>query len=166
MVSQVSIVVKRGAVNWDDINWSKGYQPGDAYSSSKIAVGLLGMELHYRSVAQEWGIQSVIAHPGVAPTNLLAAQPQMGRTEETTSHKVIRRLSRWGIMMGTPESAALPAIYAATSPDAQSGRMYGPSGFQQFGGPPAEQVLYEPLQSPHDAARMWQLSEELLAERP
>ncbi|WP_198414063.1 hypothetical protein [Micromonospora phaseoli] len=44
-----------------------------AYRQSKIAFGLFGLELDRRSRAHGWGVTSNLAHPGVAPTSLLAA---------------------------------------------------------------------------------------------
>ena len=161
VTTQVSVAANRRAVKWDDINWERGYHAMNAYSSSKIAVGLFAMALHRRSVEHGWGIESNLCHPGVSPTNLLSAQPQMGRTEDTTNVKMIRALSRRGILFGTAESAALPAIYAATSPDAQSGHFYGPGGFQHLRGAPVEQKLYSRLRSPEDGRRIWELSEQL-----
>ena len=98
-------------------------------------------------------------HPGIAPTNLLAAQPGMGRADDTVGRKVIAALGRRGLLVGTPDSAALPALMAATTPD--SGTFYGPSGFGHLGGPPAEQKLYSRLRSAEDAARIWDVSREL-----
>src|SRR5690606_17379940 len=130
VTTQVSVAAARREVNWDDVNWERRYHPMRAYSSSKIAVGLFGMDLHRRSVDAGWGIESNLAHPGFAPTNLLAAQPDIGRSEDTFGVRIIRQLSKRGILVGTPESAALPAVYAATRPEAESGRLYGPGGFQ------------------------------------
>ena len=39
--------------------------------------------------------------------------------------------------------------------------MYGPRGLGHLGGRPAEQTTYRPLRSLDDAARIWQVSEEL-----
>lgn len=161
VTTQVSVAANRGAVNWDDINWDQRYHAMNAYSSSKIALGLFAMELHRRSAQDGWGITSNLSHPGVSPTNLLAAQPGMGRSDDTTNVKVIRALSRRGILVGTAESAALPAVYAATNPDAESGRLYGPGGFLHLRGVPAEQQLYSRLRSEDDARRVWELSERL-----
>jgi NAD(P)-dependent dehydrogenase (short-subunit alcohol dehydrogenase family) len=162
VTTQVSVAANQHAVEWDDINWDKGYDAMKAYSSSKIAVGLFAMELHRRSATEGWGIQSNLSHPGISPTNLLAAQPQMGRPKDTPQVKVIRALSRLGILVGTAASAALPAVYAATSPDAKSGHFYGPGGFLHFRGAPAEQALYSRLQSPEDGRKIWALSERLV----
>jgi hypothetical protein len=66
--------------------------------------------------------------------------------------KVIRALSRRGILLGTAESAALPAVHAATSPDAKGGHFYGPDGFLHLGGVPAEQALYARLRTPRTSS--------------
>lgn len=161
VTSQVSIAADQGAVNWDDLNWERGYDPMKAYSSSKIAFGLFAMELQRRSDAAGWGIRSTLSHPGVTPTNLLSAQPGMGRPDDTAAVKFIRALSRRGLLFGTPQSAALSAVYAATSREAQGGRLYGPNGFRHLSGLPAEQPVYSRLQSEADGRRIWELSEHL-----
>jgi NAD(P)-dependent dehydrogenase (short-subunit alcohol dehydrogenase family) len=160
ITTQVSVAAARGAVNWDDINWERDYDAMKAYASSKVAVGLFGMDLHHRSTDGDWGIRSNLSHPGVSPTNLLSAQPGLGRPKDTMSVRVIRALSRLGVA-GTPASAALSAVHAATSPDASSGRLYGPGGLGHLSGPPAEQELYPSLRSPQDALRIRDLSEQL-----
>ncbi len=160
ITSQVSVAANSNAINWDDLQWQRSYHPMRAYSSSKIAQGLFGLELDRRSRAHNWGVTSNISHPGVAPTNLLAAQPGIGRGAEGREIRVIRRLSAMGIA-GTPETAALPALLAATSPDAAGGLFYGPSRWMHISGAPAEQKPYTRLCSVEDAQRIWQLSEQL-----
>jgi NAD(P)-dependent dehydrogenase (short-subunit alcohol dehydrogenase family) len=161
VTSQVSISANRGAINWKDLDWERSYDGASAYSQSKIAFGLFGLELGRRSQARGWGITSNLSHPGVAPTNLLAARPDLGRARDTTGRKIISALSARGILLGTVESAGLPALYAATSPDARNGRFYGPSGPGHLGGAPAEQKLYTSLRGADDATRIWQVFEEL-----
>ncbi|MEV0077738.1 SDR family oxidoreductase [Nocardia neocaledoniensis] len=161
VTSQISVAANQNGINWDDPNWERSYDGMRAYSQSKIALGLFGLELARRSAAEGWGITSNLAHPGVAPTNLLAARPEVGRAEDTTGVKLIRWLSARGLVVGTVESAKLPALYAATSPAAESGRFYGPHGLGHLGGPPAEQKFYRRLRDPEAARRIWQLSEEL-----
>jgi len=161
VTSQVSVAANQGAINWDDLNWERSYDGMNAYSQSKIAFGLFGLELGRRSEANGWGITSNLSHPGVAPTSLLAARSELGRAGDTRSVRVIRWLSARGILVGTPETAALPALYAATSLHATTGRFYGPKGPGHLGGAPAEQALYSRLRSPDEARRVWQVSEEL-----
>ncbi|GAA1394183.1 SDR family oxidoreductase [Pseudonocardia kongjuensis] len=166
VVNQTSISARsgRGTINWDDPNWESGYDVNRAYTQSKIATGLFGRELDARSLAGGWGITSTLSHPGVSPTNLLAAQPGMGRQSDTLGVRAIRVMSRIGLA-GTVESAALPALMAATGPESQRGRFFGPTGPGSVGGAPGEQKLWPPLTSMDDARRLWELSEELVGLR-
>lgn len=160
VTSQLSVAAASGDIRWHDLSWSTEYDGMKAYRQSKIAQGLFGLELHRRSLAEGWGITSNIAHPGVAPTNLLAARPELGRSRDTGARRFVGLLSAVGLV-GTVESAGDAALYAATSPDALGGRFYGPRGLGNLTGKPAEQKLYKPLQDPDDAKRVWEVSEEL-----
>jgi NAD(P)-dependent dehydrogenase (short-subunit alcohol dehydrogenase family) len=162
VTSQVSVAANEGAINWEDLDWERDYDAMKAYSSSKIAFGLFAVELQRRSDAADLGIRSNLSHPGITPTNLLSAQPGYGRPDDTRAVRLIRALSRRGILVGTPASAALTAVYAATSADAHGGRLYGPSGFQHLSGLPAEQRLYSRLQDADAARRIWDMSEQLV----
>ena len=161
VTSQLSIAANSGAINWDDLNWERSYSGGRAYSQSKIAFGMFGLELDRRSQAGGWGITSNISHPGIAPSNLLAARPELGRASDTVARRIIQAMSQRGILLGTVASAALPALYAATSPDVRRGAFYGPSGPGHLGGAPAEQKLYSRLTSVDEARRVWEVSERL-----
>lgn len=159
VTSQISIAANQGAINWDDLNWERSYDGMRAYSQSKIAFGLFGLELDRRSRAESWGITSNLAHPGIAPTSLLDARPELGREAPATGRRLITLLSRARIV-GSVDSAGLPAVLAATAPDA-GGSFYGPRGVGHLGGAPDEQKLYSRLRSAGDAQRMWRVSEEL-----
>ncbi|WP_020576641.1 SDR family oxidoreductase [Actinopolymorpha alba] len=161
VTSQISVAARRGTINWDDLNWERSYDGMRAYIQSKIAFGLFGLELDRRSKAHGWGVTSNLSHPGVAPTSLLAARPELGRSQDTSQIRLIRAMSARGILMGTVETAKLPALLAATDPSAKPGALYGPSGPGNLGGPPAEQRLYPPLRSSEEAQRVWRVSEEL-----
>lgn len=73
---------------------------------------------------------------------------------------MIRVLSRVGVLAGTVASAQLPALMAVTAPDA-GGLMFGPRGPGHLSGAPAQQELYSRLRSVEEAARVWDLSQEL-----
>ncbi|MFE2356719.1 SDR family oxidoreductase [Streptomyces parvulus] len=162
VTSQISVAANRNAINWDDLAWERSYDGMRAYSQSKIALGLFGLELDRRSRAAGWGITSNLAHPGVAPTSLLAARPEVGRAKDTTGVRLIRALSARGIVVGTVHTAQLPALLAATGPEATGGGFYGPSGPGHLGGPPAEQRLYGRLRDAEEARRVWDVSGELV----
>ncbi|WP_019200929.1 SDR family oxidoreductase [Tsukamurella sp. 1534] len=160
VTSQISIAANERAINWDDLNWERSYDGAGAYSQSKIAFGLFGLELDRISRERGWGISSNLAHPGVAPTNLLAARPEIGRDGDTLAVRAIRRLSNRGVLVGTVETAKLPALLAATAPDA-GGKLYGPKGFRHLGGAPAEHAPYSRISGREEARRMWEVSERL-----
>ncbi|GAA2003414.1 hypothetical protein [Brevibacterium samyangense] len=64
-------------------------------------------------------------------------------------------------MFGTVESAQLPALMAATSPEAVGGALDGPRGFRHLGGPPTQQPLYSRLRDTTAAQRIRAISEDL-----
>lgn len=161
VVSQISVAAASGRIRWDDLNGERTYDAMASYRQSKIALGLFARELQRRSAAHAWGLTSVLSHPGVAPTSLLAARPELQRDADTSGVRLIRWLSTRGILVGTAETAALPALYAATSPDAVGGHLYSPSGPGRVGGAPSEQRLYRPLRDDESARRVWTESQEL-----
>lgn len=163
VTTQTSIAARRGSIHWDDLNAEHAYDGMRSYHQSKLACGLFGLELSRRSRDGGWGISSNVSHPGVAPTSLLASRPELGRTKDTTEVRVIRWLSAHGLLVGTVETAKLPALMAATSPGAIDGGFYGPQWPGNTGGPPGPQKLWPSLRSTDDAARLWRLSEELTA---
>ncbi|OMC38329.1 short chain dehydrogenase [Mycobacterium sp. GA-1841] len=161
VTSQTSVAARSGAINWADLDRERSYDGMAAYRQSKIAVGLFGLELNRRSAAAGWGITSNISHPGVAPTSLLAARPEVGRAEDTVGVRLIRWLSARGLIVGTVASAKLPALMAAVSAEATGGAFYGPQWPGHVGGPPGVQKLWKPLRDNANANRLWKVSEEL-----
>lgn len=159
---QTSIAARSGEMQWDDLNHEDSYDVMRAYTGSKIAVGLFARELDARSRAAGWGISSNISHPGVSPTNLLAAQPGMGRSSMPPERRLIGILSRIGVA-GTAQSAALPALLAATGPDSRGDQFFGPK--RTLSGPPVAQELWGPLRDMADARRLWDVSEDLVGVR-
>lgn len=165
VVSQGSIASKSHGVQWDDLQSERRYKAGRAYASSKTALALFGLELDRRGRASGWGISGSVSHPGVAPTNLLAAHPEMGRPKLWFERRLIGIMSSLGILAGTVLSAAAPALMAATDPEAVGGKFYGPSGAGQLSGPPAATTPFKTLLDPADGERIWEASEHLTGVR-
>ncbi|MCJ0890699.1 SDR family oxidoreductase [Rhodococcus sp. ARC_M5] len=159
---QTSIAARSGTINWDDLNWERSYDVMKAYSQSKLAVALFARELDARSRAGGWGITSNMAHPGISPTNLLAAQPGLGRPKDSAGRRLIGVLARVGIA-GTVDSAAQPGVIAAVSTASRGDQFVGPT--RLIGGPPAEVELWKPLRNMDDARRLWEASEQLTGVR-
>lgn len=162
VTTQSSVSAQMNGINWEDLNFEQSYSDSKAYSQSKIANLMFGLELERRSRAAGWGITSNASHPGVTPTNLLKAQPHMGRSRDTMGFRMVKLLSRVGLLNRSAEEGMLPALYAATSPRAEGGKFYGPSGLLHLSGPPAEQAVYRPARDADEAARVWEVSEQLV----
>ena len=162
VVSQLSVAARRSAMLWDDLQGERSYDAMRLYRQSKLALGLFGLELQRRSAAAGWGITSNLSHPGVAPTSLLAARPELGRASDSREVRIIRALSRRGVLAGTVETAPESALMAATAPAAAGGgALFGPSGLGGTRGRPAPQPLWRPLRDRDDARRLWELTEAL-----
>jgi NAD(P)-dependent dehydrogenase (short-subunit alcohol dehydrogenase family) len=155
VVTMSSVVARRGRIDWDDLESEKRYVPYETYGLSKLADLMFALELQRRSDANGWGIRSVAAHPGITSTNLQVAGPRAGRAYP----KLFSRMMN-GVLMKV-EQGILPALYAATSPDAAPGGYYGPSGPAEFRGNPTNAVVPPRGRSLDDAARLWTESEKL-----
>jgi len=161
VVMQSSVAAQRASIRWDDLQFERDYDVARAYAQSKLACALFARELGRRSRAGGWGITSAVSHPGIAPTSLLAARPEIGRSGDTVSVRLIRWLSARGLLVGTPASAAEPALLAATDPDLD-GAFVGPTGPGQVGGPAGRRTPWAPVLRDADAARLWDVSEALV----
>ncbi|MYX32754.1 MULTISPECIES: SDR family oxidoreductase [unclassified Streptomyces] len=148
-------------IPWDDLQSERRYAPIRAYGLSKLADLLFALQLQRLSAAGGWGVLSNAAHPGTTLTNLYASGPNLGRSRPAPHEAIMRRLARWGLFAQTVDAGLLPPLYAATSPDAEGGRLYGPDGIGQFTGDPAELTIYKSARSEEDAARLWGVSERL-----
>ncbi|MEU8287090.1 SDR family oxidoreductase [Micromonospora sp. NPDC048905] len=157
-----SSAARSGRLDWDDLQSTQRYAAIRAYNASKLATLHFGLELDRRSRTGGWGIVSNVAHPGTTMTNLYASGPNLGRSRPSLHHSIMSRLARWGILVHSVDAGLLPALYAATSPEARGGRFYGPDGLGQFTGRPTELAVYRSAHDTSDAARLWTVSERLV----
>src|SRR5690606_12260128 len=128
VVTLASIAVARGAIDFDDLQSARSYDPYGAYAQSKLACLMFAFELQRRSDAAGWGIRSIAAHPGVAVTALVQRGPGL-------DSEFGREWARERDQYHSPAQGALPTLYAATAPDAQGGAYYGPTGEEEKRGP-------------------------------
>lgn len=156
-----SSAARFGRLEWDDLQAERRYSPVRAYNASKLANLLFGLELNRRSRTGGWGITSNVAHPGTTLTNLYASGPDLGRRRPSPQEAIMARLARWGLFVQEVHAGVQPVLYAATSPDAAGGRLYGPDGPGQFTGGPTELPIYRSARKRGDAVRLWELSEQL-----
>ncbi|GAT34068.1 NADP-dependent 3-hydroxy acid dehydrogenase YdfG [Terrimicrobium sacchariphilum] len=154
VVTLSSIAARQGRIAFGDLQSERSYRPMKAYSQSKLACLMFALELQRRSEAGCWGVTSLAAHPGVARTNLIY------NTSGPRSLFGLMRTALWFLFQPAP-AGALPALYAATSPDAAGGAYYGPAGLAELRGEPASAMIPAPALDVETSARLWEISERL-----
>jgi NAD(P)-dependent dehydrogenase (short-subunit alcohol dehydrogenase family) len=144
---------KMGKIAFDNLQGTRHYMRWSAYGQSKLANLLFALELHRRLRASGSHVMSLAAHPGYAATNLQsAAVPTVDRLLMVLSNAV---------MAQSAEMGALPQLYAATAPGAQSGTYIGPDGVGEFRGYPHVCQPSGAARNEQTAARLWDVSENL-----
>ncbi|MFD0730165.1 oxidoreductase [Planotetraspora mira] len=156
VVTVSSIGHRRGAVDFDDLNFTRGYRYTHAYFQAKLANLMFTYELQRRLAAAGAPTVAVAAHPGNARTEFGREMPLPVRV---LMRPQFRMLTWW--LMQSPQVAALAAVRAAVDPDVRGGDYYGPPGRAQFTGHPAR---VQSSAASYDIAaqrRLWQESERL-----
>jgi NAD(P)-dependent dehydrogenase (short-subunit alcohol dehydrogenase family) len=159
-VVQVSSLGHRyGSIHFDDLHGERGYGPWAAYCQSKLAALMFALELQRRSVLYGWGLQSNAAHPGYSRRDRVAGAFGAGNLLTWLN----RRL---GEFVGqSAADGAQSALLAATSPNAQPGEYYGPRGFLELAGQPAQAAVGKRALDRDVAKRLWEVSEQLTGVR-
>lgn len=152
VVTLSSIAAKQGSLRFDDLQFETAYDSFGAYAQSKLACLMFAMELQRRSDAGGWNLKSIASHPGVSRTHLL------------DHHNLARRTARL-LLFQPADQGAVPTLYAATSPDANGGVYYGPTGLGETRGPLGLAIVPAAAGDTEAAARLWALSEELSGSR-
>lgn len=150
---QGSMASARARLDWDDLQLEKGYRPMRAYSASKLALALFGLELVRRSAADGWGLTVNLCHPGVSPGTGIA-----GELRAVLGPRLVNSVARH---IGNPPATAALSALMALDAAAGSGRFYGPTRYFGLAGRPHELPLYPNLRDPADGLRVWQAAEKL-----
>lgn len=156
VVSVTSLAQNYAKIDFDDLQSQRRYVPGKAYCVSKFAQAAFARELQRRSVEGGWNIASMAAHPGFARTNLFQA--------DHAKSGALKNAVPWlmGHLLGqSAAGGAAPSIYAAVSPDAVGGELYGPTGFLKMKGPPGPGTFAPASSDPELSTRLWTVSETL-----
>jgi NAD(P)-dependent dehydrogenase (short-subunit alcohol dehydrogenase family) len=156
VVSLSSFMHRRGAIDFDDLNWErKPYGAWAAYGQSKLATLLFTAELQRRLAATGSPVLATAAHPGYAATNLFAGaakwyEPWMA---------IVTRL-----VAQDAESGALPTLYAAVA-EIPGNSYVGPGGVMELRGAPKLVGRSQAAQDMGAARRLWDVSEQLTGVR-
>ena len=157
VVTVSSLLHRGGAIDFSDLNWrTRKYDRSAAYSQSKLANLLFGLELQRRLTASGSSVRSVMAHPGYARTNL---QTRTGNAFEDFTWRIINRL-----VANPPEKGALPSLFAVAE-DIPGGSFVGPDGRRELGGNPTLAGRSRQASDIESAQRLWLASEELTGVR-
>jgi NAD(P)-dependent dehydrogenase (short-subunit alcohol dehydrogenase family) len=89
------------------------------YNQSKLANCAFTAALHTRLQARGSGVKALVAHPGLANTNLQVTSVERGGMGKAITNLFMR-------MSQSPEDGTMGILSAMCLPDAQSGQFYGP----------------------------------------
>jgi NAD(P)-dependent dehydrogenase (short-subunit alcohol dehydrogenase family) len=158
VVTVASIAHKGGKLNFDDLNGERGYDPRGAYQQSKLANLVFGLEFDRRLRAHSANTTSVIAHPGVAVTNIISNGMGTGM-----KGRVVGALLP--LVAQSDDRGSWPLVYAATSSEVHGGGYYGPDGIAEIKGTPVEVKPKPQALDPAAGKRLWEVSETLTGVR-
>lgn len=139
-------------IYFDDLNALGDYDPIVYYGQSKLACLIFALELNRRSQAQEWGITSIAAHPGISRTELFRSGPG-----PKSSSATVRNLL-WFLFQPASQGA-LPILFASTAAEANGGSYYGPGQLFETRGAPAVAHIPAHALDRLKAQKLWHLSE-------
>lgn len=154
VVNVSSVAARQGAIDFNDLQSTRGYKPMVAYAQSKLACLMFGLELQRRSHAAGWNIHSIAAHPGISRTELLP------NGAGAFSGAGLARRFLWFLFQPAAQGA-LPTLFAATSPLAAGGAYYGPDRLGEVRGHPTLAKVPERALDAGNAARLWVESQRL-----
>ena len=158
VVTVASIAHKGGKLNFDDLNAERGYDPRGAYQQSKLANLVFGLEFDRRLRARSADTTSVIAHPGVAVTNIISNGMGTG-----IKGRIVGALLP--LVAQSDDRGSWPLVYAATSSEVHGGGYYGPDGIAEIKGTPVEVKPKPQALDPAAGRRLWEISESLTGVR-
>jgi NAD(P)-dependent dehydrogenase (short-subunit alcohol dehydrogenase family) len=133
------------------------YDGKQVYRNTKQANLLFAQELHRRCAAAGSPVSAVAVHPGAVATNLFARQlERAGRDRLASVSKVVT-----SVLLGSAAAGAQSTL-KALEPSTPSGAFVAPAGFAQLRGPPELVDVYGSARDPATAARLWDLTEQIL----
>ncbi len=158
IVTIASVVHKRAAIDFDDLQATHNYSPSRSYGQSKLANLMLAFELDRRLQAARLPLLSIAAHPGVSNTGIFTK----GKFSPVEKAGRAAFAKLFDLFLNSQPSGALPTLYAAVAPKAVSGGYYGPQGFLEARGGDVGPAKIAPQAKDEAAAkRLWNVCEEL-----
>jgi len=138
-------------INIDNPHLIGEYGAWKAYNQSKLANYVFALGLQQRFEDAGVNAISLVAHPGFTNSDLL------NTTQDHGGAGFLGWFSHKSAKVGgmTPAKGALPALRAATDPNATGGTLYGPR-FSTFGAPVRRPTLWPGIDNV--ATQLWEIS--------
>ena len=146
-----------GRITFDDLQGETRYRPWDAYGQSKLANAMTALELQRQLEEEGSNVLSLVAHPGLARTNL---QPTSVAAKNAKVEGLAYRLM--DPLFQSAAMGSLPQLFAATAPDAKAGVFYGPGGIGNLQGYPTVCRMPPRALDAEACARLWSVSAALI----
>jgi NAD(P)-dependent dehydrogenase (short-subunit alcohol dehydrogenase family) len=146
-----------GDLNFNDLQSQQRYSRYGAYGQSKLANVSFAFELQRRLEAANISTLSVVAHPGLAQTQLQLTTAQANDSWlEELSYKLMMPLFGQSAAQG-----ALPQLYAGTAADVNGADHIVPDEFLGMRGYPTKAKAAPKAYDQAIAQRLWEISETL-----
>lgn len=154
VVSLYSLAANWSGIQFDDIQFQQKYDATKAYSQSKRACLMFGLELNKRLRIADIDAMSMSAHPGYSQSDL----------SRHLALPIRLMLAVFGSFIMQPTAAgALPTLYAALGQDLRGGEAIGPGGRKESKGPPTVVTPHQDALDETARERLWSMSEQLCA---
>lgn len=140
IIFQSSIEHEKGVLDFFDLNATLFYSSSKAYAQSKLAILIFARELDRRLRLTQLNVKSIPVHGG-------------GLHKPVISKLFNYALRHFG------HQAAIPILFAATSPEAMSGHFYGPNSFKRTNSHPIDLDCAENAKSIYTSEKLWETSE-------
>ena len=140
-------------INFEDMNWERGYAANTAYSQSKLAQMMFAYELQDRVRKAGRNVDVYVCHPGSSATSLIS----------TSGGRLTRAV--WWLMTKTPmvqtaERGAYPEVMCAIEDGLAQRELHGPTGRMETGGPVGRGTLQPHAYDKDVMAKLWECSEQ------
>ncbi len=155
IVTVTSAVQFFAKINWDDLQGERKYDRWASYSQSKLANVMFALQLDIKLKGRENRPLSLLAHPGLAKTNLQLRSANLnGSWQESFAYKLMDPFFQSARM------GALPQLMAATFPFVEGGEQFAP--YFNFRGIPKKSRITPTAFNSEQRERLWHVSEKLL----
>jgi len=150
-------------IHFDNLNYEGNYEEGwefmglkgmEAYAQSKLANILFTLSLKDRLDAAGKNIKAIVVHPGASNTDL---SRNMSAGLRLFAPILVKFMN-----VSTPAEGAQSSLYGALNPDVKSGDFIGPTGKDEYTGPPGHSEFTPKSLDTDLREKLWKLSEDHL----